>query len=158
MSKNKGSSPRGAEGFEEYYSSIFAERWQALKAALLKESEPKAFKAQEGAAYFLDAASVLAAISLPLENAQNILDMCAAPGGKSLVLASRMERGASLRCNERSFDRFQRLKKVVAESEREHHGTRRGFRLVVGVHHEHRACGDEKHFVVQNECFDFGFF
>ncbi len=116
MSKNKGSSPRGAEGFEEYYSSIFAERWQALKAALLKESEPKAFKAQEGAAYFLDAASVLAAISLPLENAQNILDMCAAPGGKSLVLASRMERGASLRCNERSFDRFQRLKKVVAEN------------------------------------------
>ena len=116
MSKNKGSPPRGAEGFEEYYSSIFAERWQALKAALLKESEPKAFKAQEGAAYFLDAASVLAAISLPLENAQNILDMCAAPGGKSLVLASRMERGASLRCNERSFDRFQRLKKVVAEN------------------------------------------
>lgn len=116
MSKNKGASPRGAEAFEEYYASVFAERWQGLKAALLKESEPKEFKAQEGAAYFLDSASVLAAISLPLEKANKILDMCAAPGGKSLVLASRMERGASLRCNERSFDRFQRLKKVVAEN------------------------------------------
>ena len=81
MSKNKGSSPRGAEAFEEYYASVFAKRWQGLKAALLRESEPKEFKAQEGAAYFLDSASVLAAISLPLEKANKILDMCAAPGG-----------------------------------------------------------------------------
>lgn len=116
MAKNKSESSRGAAGFESYYSSIFAERWPGLKAALLKESAPKAFKAQaSGAAYFLDSASVLAAISLPLSNAQNILDMCAAPGGKSLVLASRMDAAAALRCNERSFDRFQRLRKVVAE-------------------------------------------
>ena len=116
MAKDKKKSLHGEEAFEEYYSAIYGERWPALKAALLKESQPKAFKAFDGGPeYFLDSASVLAALSLPLKNAQKILDMCAAPGGKSLVLARRMNGGASLRCNERSFDRFQRLRKVVAE-------------------------------------------
>jgi len=116
MAKDKKKSLHGEEAFEEYYSAIYGERWPTLKAALLKESQPKAFKAFDGGPeYFLDSASVLAALSLPLKNAQKILDMCAAPGGKSLVLARRMNGGASLRCNERSFDRFQRLRKVVAE-------------------------------------------
>ena len=116
MAKDKENSRHGEAAFEEYYSALFGERWPALKAALLKESEPKAFVAcKDGPAYYLDAASVLAAISLPLCGAQNILDMCAAPGGKSLVLASRMKAASCLRCNERSFDRFQRLRKVVAD-------------------------------------------
>ncbi len=116
MAKDKEKSRHGEAAFEEYYSALFGERWPALKAALLKESEPKAFVAcKDGPAYYLDAASVLAAISLPLCGAQNILDMCAAPGGKSLVLASRMKAASCLRCNERSFDRFQRLRKVVAD-------------------------------------------
>lgn len=115
MAKNK-KGLHGAAAFEDYYSSIFGERWQALKAALLKESRPLPFVCCQGApAYFLDAASVLAAITLPLQGAKNILDMCAAPGGKSLVLASRMDADASLFCNERSFDRCQRLRKVVAD-------------------------------------------
>ncbi|MBR5097484.1 MAG: RsmB/NOP family class I SAM-dependent RNA methyltransferase, partial [Treponema sp.] len=88
MAKSKSESPRGALGFEEYYSAIFGQRWPVLKEALLKEGEPLAFTPFEGGpSYYLDAASVFAAISLPLEGAQNILDMCAAPGGKSLVLA-----------------------------------------------------------------------
>ena len=116
MAKDKKKSLHGEEAFEEYYSAIYGQRWPALKAALLKESQPKAFKAYDGGSeYYLDAASVLAALSLPVKNAQNILDMCAAPGGKSLVLASHMNDGASLRCNERSFDRCMRLRKVVAE-------------------------------------------
>ena len=116
MAKDKENSRHGEAAFEEYYSALFGERWPALKAALLKESEPKAFVAcKDGPAYYLDAASVLAAISLPLCGARNILDMCAAPGGKSLVLASRMKAASCLRCNERSFDRFQRLRKVVAD-------------------------------------------
>ena len=107
---------RGADGFEEYYSSLYGERWPALKAALLKESKPLPLVCFAGAPqYFLDAASVLAAITLPLQGAKNILDMCAAPGGKSLALASRMDSDASLLCNERSFERGQRLRRVIAE-------------------------------------------
>jgi len=116
MAKNKEKAARGEQGFEDYYSAIFGQRWPALKEALVKEGEPLSFTPFKGGpSYYLDAASVLAAISLPLEGAQNILDMCAAPGGKSLVLASRMGADASLRCNERSFDRFQRLRKVIAD-------------------------------------------
>ena len=107
---------RGAQGFDQYYGDLYGGRWPALKAALLKECEPKPFKCHSCAPeYFLDPASVLAAASLPLQGAQNILDMCAAPGGKSLVLASLMGEGARLRCNERSFERFKRLERVVAE-------------------------------------------
>jgi 16S rRNA C967 or C1407 C5-methylase (RsmB/RsmF family) len=53
---------------------------------------------------------------LPLENSLNILDMCAAPGGKSLILASRMFDDSSLVCNERSAERRNRLCTVVKES------------------------------------------
>lgn len=104
----------GAQGFENYYSSIFAARWEKLKAALLQESEGVPFDA--GAkTYFLDSASVLVALTLPLDGAKKILDMCAAPGGKTLVLARRMEDDAELFSNELSFERKCRLERVVAE-------------------------------------------
>ena len=107
---------RGADGFESHYSSLYGARWAALKAALLEQSQPSPLVCQPGApAYYLDAASVVAAMTLPLEGAKNILDMCAAPGGKSLVLASRMDSDANILCNERSFDRSMRLRKVISE-------------------------------------------
>lgn len=105
---------RGAAGFEKYYSSIFAARWENLKSALLQEASPVAFDA--GAkTYFLDSASILAASTLPLDGAKRILDMCASPGGKTLVLARRMERDAELISNELSFERKCRLERVISE-------------------------------------------
>ena len=56
---------------------------------------------------------MLAALCLPLEGAVNILDLCAAPGGKTLVLASRMAPDAKLSSNERSPERKHRLATVV---------------------------------------------
>lgn len=104
----------GAHGFETYYASLFGARWEKLKAALLQESECVPFDA--GAkTYFLDSASVLAALTLPLDGAKKILDMCASPGGKTLVLARRMERDAELVSNELSFERKCRLERVVSE-------------------------------------------
>ena len=42
-----------------------------------------------------------------------VLDMCAAPGGKSLVLASKLAGSGSLVCNDRSSQRRSRLKRVL---------------------------------------------
>lgn len=100
---------RGEAGFEKYYSEIYGERWQALRTALLQNTNPISFDAGGKEKYFLDAASVVAASSLPLENAENILDMCAAPGGKTLVLASRMKSDARLTSNDRAVPRVNRL-------------------------------------------------
>lgn len=104
----------GAEAFEKYYSEQYGDRWESIKASFSLESDYFEFK-MEGASesYFLDSASVLAAKQLPLAEAEEILDLCAAPGGKTLVLASRMEETAVLCSNERSPERKHRLSTVV---------------------------------------------
>jgi 16S rRNA (cytosine1407-C5)-methyltransferase len=63
----------------------------------------------------LDRASVLAARSLRLPEEGTILDACAAPGGKSLVIASLMGSGVRLLANELSSERRRRLVKVLDE-------------------------------------------
>ena len=136
---------RGAEGFEQFYFSLYGERWNSLKQAFTKPSDSVEYKIPGSQkSYFLDSASILAALSLPLENAQNILDLCAAPGGKTLVLASRMSEMSKLSANERSPQRKQRLSTVVQEclpieiSER----------IIV-------SCSDGSTWCTrQNECFD----
>ena len=104
----------GEQGFEQYYGELYGQRWSAIKEAFAGEGSAVEYKipgAQQS--YFLDSASVLAALCLPLENATDLLDLCAAPGGKTLVLASRMSREAKLSSNERSPERKHRLATVV---------------------------------------------
>ena len=107
----------GSEGFDEFYKSLYGERWEKLKAALHEETDSRKFQvSEECEPYFLDSASVRAAASLPLSGAKQILDLCAAPGGKTLVLASCMDCGATLLSNERSPERKMRLQKVCGAS------------------------------------------
>lgn len=124
MAKNKQKDlNRGSQGFNSYYKEIFGERWEVLKEALLKESVPVSYnlsriKGEEDGelrTYYLDAASILAAFSLPLKGAEEILDLCAAPGGKTLVISSLMDEDSKLTSNERSAERKHRLSKVVEE-------------------------------------------
>ncbi|OQS00075.1 Fmu (Sun) domain-containing protein [Thraustotheca clavata] len=63
--------------------------------------------------YDLDPASVQSASLLPIEKYDTVLDMCAAPGGKSLVLARQLAGFGKLVCNERSSTRRAHLHRVL---------------------------------------------
>jgi len=115
-SKGRGSAgEKGAEAFDAYYGERFGERWPSLKAALQGPSRSLPYQIGLLQPYYLDAASVIAARCLPVSGAERLLDLCAAPGGKTLVLASRMDGDASLISNERSQDRRERLRRVLDE-------------------------------------------
>jgi 16S rRNA (cytosine1407-C5)-methyltransferase len=105
------------ESFEEYYRACFGARWASLRQSLLKGGGTVPYAggrtALLAAPYLLDRASVLAALSLRLPEEGLILDACAAPGGKSLVIASGMSGETRLLSNEFSGERRRRLVKVL---------------------------------------------
>jgi len=107
---------RGGEAFLAYYGAIYQERWPALAKALSGASDSVEYDAGGSEPYRLDAASVFAAESLPIRGLLEILDACAAPGGKSVVLASRMGPGLRLVANELSSDRRRRLSEALDRS------------------------------------------
>ena len=107
---------RGAEAFHRYYETIYGERWPILAAALAGESAPIAYDAGGAESYRLDAASVFAAESLLLPEEGEVLDACAAPGGKSVVIASRMGPATRLVANELSSERRRRLSEALDRS------------------------------------------
>ena len=100
--------------FFEYFEKIYGERWPQLLESLRGEASPVELSFGEGLApYYLDSASVFAARVLGVNPGDDVLDMCAAPGGKTLVLASMLQGRGSLQSNDRSPDRRSRLHRVV---------------------------------------------
>lgn len=132
---------RGAEAFEAYYSEVYGERWPVLKRALLEPAQHSAWwnpewgdperaghvrdreiknlidpnSSSESRLYYLDRASAFCVEVLGVLPEHEVLDMCAAPGGKSLGLAMKLKDPGRLICNELSASRRGRLKKVLQE-------------------------------------------
>lgn len=113
MGKNK-EKISGSDGFDRYYGDFFGERWGTLKKSLLEETVYTKIDFGQEKCYFLDPGSVCAALCLPSVGGEKFLDLCAAPGGKTLVIASCINDEAVLYSNERSGDRKARLVKVVS--------------------------------------------
>lgn len=117
--------PRGESAFDQFYSSLWAERWPSVKAHLQAE-KPKVslFSTLNGESgirrlgsndYLIDPASLLVAAQLTVVGTDSILDLCAAPGGKSLALIAFSEGSGRYLLNEYSENRRARLLRVLKE-------------------------------------------
>lgn len=145
---------KGAKGFDAYYSRVFGDRWEGLRAELAKPARQvlrlNAFAAEKDLAarfpaerrqsfgtvtwiadddaqpspsetahvldaYRMDLASVLPAVALDTQPGDRVLDMCAAPGGKTLILAEAIKDQGELTANEISDNRRARLNRVIRE-------------------------------------------
>ena len=103
----------GEQRFEQYYGELYGNRWPSLREALLQPSNPVSLSEQLIEPYYMDKASILAASILPISENNCVLDMCAAPGGKTLSIALRLCGKGSLTANDRSASRRNRLLNVI---------------------------------------------
>ncbi|MAE74392.1 MAG: RNA methyltransferase [Bdellovibrionaceae bacterium] len=113
---------KGFPEFERVYREIYGDRWPRLLDALRMEApkfalENPFFKQNQDVkqVYELDLASVLVAKQLQIQPDHLVLDMCAAPGGKSLVQIFESEAQAHWVLNDLSKARVGRLKRVIRE-------------------------------------------
>lgn len=112
MAKKVKLSPQ--ENFENYYKEIYQDRWDLLKSYLTQESKPINLSEKLIKPYYMDEGSIIASSFLPVKPGDKVLDMCAAPGGKTLNLALKLQGEGLLVSNDRSATRRGRLKKVIS--------------------------------------------
>ena len=112
---------------DSYFSEIYGPRWtETLKSSLLKPSakvyvsgvvsssgELETSQTPSDGAYVLDRASLEPVYALGISSDQDFLDLCAAPGGKSLMALYLSRSKIRVRLNDSSKDRVGRLRAVL---------------------------------------------
>lgn len=123
--------------FDQFYSGFWGPRWLKLKHALteaeFQSPRPNAFsdfdfskttdfqgpipRGPNGllAIYPMDPGSIQAAEALQVQPGDHVLDLCAAPGGKSLILIEALKDSGDIILNDTSPGRRERLKKVIQQ-------------------------------------------
>ena len=102
--------------FERFYSTIYGERWGGLLEALRRPGSKVERSCFEGfARYGMDPASIRAARALGVRPGERVLDACAAPGGKTLILVEALAGSGVVVANELSSARRFRLKEVLEQ-------------------------------------------
>lgn len=93
----------------------------------VKENFPQPEKTEEGYLnyYLMDAASILPILALELSPGEKVVDLCAAPGGKSLLCAFLLKNQGLLVSNDRSAARRARIHRIfddyLPKSEQKNH-------------------------------------
>lgn len=104
------------EAFEAFYQDIWQERWPSLKESLLVEKNYDGLYAycdeeREASPYYLDRVSRWVAEHLQVREGERVLDMCAAPGGKGMVLLNALKGTGFYWGNDK--ERYARLSRVM---------------------------------------------
>lgn len=110
--------------FFNFFSEQYGQNWSSIEEQLIRDpkqvqrkNEFFQFDPTLESEYTMDWGSVLSARQLPIKPGDLVLDMCAAPGGKSLILAEKLfatgDSSGELICNEMSSKRRDRLKWVL---------------------------------------------
>lgn len=102
--------------FDDFYYAQYGERWTTLKNAMLSEEDDKASPENLIEPYYMDRTSIETANLLPIKDGDVVLDMCAAPGGKTIVLLMKLQGTGKLISNDRSLDRRERMRRAVETS------------------------------------------
>uniref|UniRef100_A0A8C5LN15 5-cytosine rRNA methyltransferase NSUN4 n=1 Tax=Leptobrachium leishanense TaxID=445787 RepID=A0A8C5LN15_9ANUR len=106
-----------SNGYHPLFQDAVPLRKETLKCYI--NERPCKFRSQRHQAdklkdyYVLNASSLLPVVALDVRDGERVLDMCAAPGGKSVAILQCASTG-SLHCNEPDIDRSRRLKKTLA--------------------------------------------
>jgi 5-methylcytosine rRNA methyltransferase NSUN4 len=124
--------------FDQFYSQFWGPRWPRLRQALegseqlvarknlfsdfaenpsVEEIRKAVPRGPNGllAFYLMDKGSIAAATSLEVQAGDLVLDLCAAPGGKSLILIEGLAESGEILLNDVSAARRDRLKKVIQQ-------------------------------------------
>lgn len=102
--------------FELYYSNLWGSRWPGLRQALMADKVynaiyPYCDVLNESDPYYMDVASVKVAQYLAVKPGEKVLDMCAAPGGKAMILLNQLQGKGVYWANDK--ERYDRLVRVI---------------------------------------------